>query len=273
MKATIIGAGNLGGAIACGLAKGSFIGAENITCVDPNQSALERLRATGFAFNLTSDLHKSIPGADIIILAVKPDLAQETIAEFRSLIDYRRQIIFSGIGGVSFTDLCRYLFEEFDCSKGYKPECILFRIITNISISIRESMTFISTRNANAAQIKLAEAIFGEMGQTMFVPESLLSAGMAVSSCGIAYAMRFVRAMMAGAIELGFNAAEARDIVLHTVKGATNLLIDNGQHPEVEIDRVATRGGYTIKGLNAMEERGFSSSVVAGIRESCKNAR
>jgi pyrroline-5-carboxylate reductase len=110
------------------------------------------------------------------------------------------------------------------------------------------------------------------MGHTMFVPESLLGAGMAVGSCGVAYAMRFVRAMMEGAIEMGFSAAESRDIVLQTVKGATNLLLENGEHPEVEIDRVATRGGYTIKGLNAMEERGFSSSIVAGIRESGKNA-
>ena len=268
MKATIIGAGNMGGAIACGLAKGTTLNAEDITCIDPNPAALEKLRKTGMPFNLMTDMRKSIVGADILILAVKPYLAEEAIAEVRDLIDYRHQILFSVVAGVTFDQLNHYLFQGV---KNIKP--IQFRVIPNTAVSIGESMTFIAEQNATKAQIKLAETIFGEMGRTMIVPERLLPAAMAMGSCGMAYAMRYVRAAMEGGIEVGFGAVESREIVLQTMKGAIDLLIDSGNHPEVEIDRVTTPGGYTIRGLNAMEEKGFTSAVIAGIRESCKEKK
>lgn len=266
MKATIIGAGNMGGAIACGLAKGTTLNPEDITCIDPNPAALERLRKMGMPFKLTSDMRKPIAGADILILAVKPHIVEDAIAEFRDLIDYRHQILFSVVAGVTFDQLNHYLFQGV---KNIKP--IQFRVIPNTAVSIGESMTFIAEQNATMAQIKLAETLFGEMGRTMIVPEKLLPGATAMASCGIAYAMRYVRAAMEGGIEVGFGAVESREIVLQTIKGAIDLLIESGNHPEVEIDRVTTPGGYTIRGLNAMEENGFSNAVIAGIRESCKN--
>ncbi len=266
MKATIIGAGNMGSAIACGLAKGTTLNAEDITCIDPNPAALERMRKTGMPFNLTADLRKPIAGADILILAVKPNLAEEVISEIRDLIDYRHQILFSVVAGVTFDQLNHYLFQGV---KNIKP--IQFRVMPNTAVLVGESMTFIAEQNATKAQIKLAETIFGEMGRTMVVPEKLLPAAMSLGSCGIAYAMRYIRAVMEGGIEVGFSANEAREIVIQTLKGAVDLLMESGNHPEVEIDRVSSPGGYTIRGLNAMEERGFSASVISGIRESCKD--
>lgn len=271
MKATIIGAGNLGGAIANGLAKGSFLKAQDITCVDTNPAALDKLRATGLPFVLTDDLKKALRDADVVFLAVKPHAVKGVIEHGYGAVDPKQQIVFSMVAGVSLDEL-----EEIMRAGHENPETVnhtLFRVMPNIAIAIGESMTFISHRNANDAQIKLAEAIFGEMGRTMVIPERLMPAGMAVASCGIAYAMRYVRAAMNGALEVGFSAAEAQAIVLQTMRGAIELLSEEGRHPEVEIDRVVTPGGYTIRGLNAMEEHGFSSSVVAGIRESCKNGK
>jgi pyrroline-5-carboxylate reductase len=271
MKATIIGVGNLGGAIACGLAKGSFLNANDITCVDTNPAALEHLRETGYPFQLTTDLRKGVSGADILILAVKAHAIKEINEQCRDILDFGKQIFFSVVAGVTFEDMDNMMFGEADHEKRAKD--VHFRVMPNIAISIGESMTFIASRNANAAQIKLAEAIFGEMGRTMVIPERLMPSGMAVASCGIAYVMRYARAAMSGAIEAGFNAAEARTIVLQTMKGAIDLLLENDQHPEVEIDRVLTPGGYTIRGLNAMEAEGFSNSIVVGIRESYKSSK
>ncbi len=271
MKATIIGVGNLGGAIACGLAKGTFLKAEDITCVDPNPAALERLAAGGLPFNLTHDLRKSLVGADLIILAVKGHVVQSVLEEGYGVIDPQNQVLFSVVAGLSID-----AFEEMIAKvrkDDKRPMPIHFRVMPNIAISIGESMTFIASKGANAAQIKLAEQIFGEMGQTMVIPERLMPAAMAVGSCGTAYVMRYVRAAMNGAIEAGLSAQQAHTIVLQTMKGAIDLLFEYGQHPEVEIDRVITPGGYTIRGLNAMEEHGFSNAVIAGIRESYKNSQ
>ena len=74
-----------------------------------------------------------------------------------------------------------------------------------------------------------------------------------------------MRAMIQGGIEVGFDAKTATQIVSQTVKGAAELIIQNGTHPEEEIDRVTTPKGCTIVGLNEMEHSGFSSALIKGI--------
>ena len=85
-----------------------------------------------------------------------------------------------------------------------------------------------------------------------------------MASCGIAYALRYVRAATEGGVALGFKAKDAQEIVAQTVKGAVSLLA-NGAHAELEIDKVTTPGGLTINGLNAMEKAGFTSAVIQGL--------
>ena len=114
-------------------------------------------------------------------------------------------------------------------------------------------------------------AVFKELGDAMLVEERLMNAGMALSSCGIAYVMRYVRAATEGGVELGFYAKDAQRIIMQTMKGAVELLAAGGAHPEAEIDKVTTPGGLTIRGLNAMEEAGFTTSVIKGLRASVKS--
>jgi pyrroline-5-carboxylate reductase len=261
MKVTIIGAGNMGGAIARGIASGKIVKPEDITCVDPSDESLEKIRATGLPFVLTHDLRRSIPDADILVLAVKPFKAEEVIDEVRDLIDFQNQILFSIVAGATFDQLNIYLFRG---EKKIQP--IQFRVMPNTAASVHKSMTFIAQQNATKAQIRLVETLVSELGETMLVPESLMNAAMALGSCGIAFAMRYVRAAMEGGIEMGFSAEQSLKIVTKTLEGAVALLAQGGQHPEVEIDRVTTPGGFTIKGLNAMEENGFTNAVVSGIR-------
>lgn len=110
--------------------------------------------------------------------------------------------------------------------------------------------------------------MFRELGDAMMVEERLMPACMALASCGIAYVMRYIRAATEGGVELGLYAQDAQRIMLQTMKGAVELLAHNGSHPEAEIDKVTTPGGLTIRGLNAMEEAGFTSSVIKGLRSS-----
>lgn len=95
-----------------------------------------------------------------------------------------------------------------------------------------------------------------------------MNAATVVGACGIAYVLRFIRAMIQGGIEIGFDADTATQIVTQTVKGAAQLLIENGLHPEQEIDKVTTPKGCTIVGLNEMEHQGFSSALIRGIKTS-----
>ena len=108
------------------------------------------------------------------------------------------------------------------------------------------------------------------MGHTLLTDEQHLAAGTTLASCGIAYAMRYIRAAAEGGVELGFKADDAKQIVMQTLRGAVELLETTGLHPEAAIDLVTTPGGVTIKGLNEMEHAGFTSSVIRGLKAGAK---
>lgn len=259
MKLTIIGAGNIGGAIARGLANGTSIKASDITCADPSSKTLEHIQAVNPSIRTSSDNCKAISKADIILIAVKPWLVEKVINEIKPNLNFEKQIIVSIAAGITFQQLETFLEKE------ATPMPALFRLIPNTAIDVKSSMTFISAQNATEEQTKMMLKIFNELGLTMLLEERLIGPGTALGSSGIAFAFRYIRAAIEGGIELGFYPEQAKEIVLQTFKGAVELLITKGTHPEEEIDKVTTPGGITIKGLNAMEHGGFTSAVVKGL--------
>ena len=266
MRISIIGSGNIGGAIARGLAKGTMFKASDITCTAQSDETLEKMRKIDPDFILTHDNVEAARNADIIIIAVKPWRVEMIIDEIKSVLDFEKQMIVSVAAGVTFDLLNTYLTKntDFDCL----ATPTIFRIMPNTAIEVMSSMTFVSARNASKEQTDLIIHIFNELGNAMLVEERLMSAGTALASSGIAFALRYIRAAIAGGVELGFYPKQAQEIVVHTVKGAVDLLLENKSNPEMEIDKVTTPGGITIKGLNEMELSGFTSSVIRGLKAS-----
>ena len=131
-------------------------------------------------------------------------------------------------------------------------------------------MTFIVPVDATTEETAKIIDLFDEMGDTLITDEQHLGAGTTLASCGIAYAMRYIRAAAEGGVELGFRADDAKRIVMQTVEGAVKLLEATGLHPEAAIDMVTTPGGVTIKGLNEMEHAGFTSAVIRGLKAGAK---
>jgi pyrroline-5-carboxylate reductase len=139
-----------------------------------------------------------------------------------------------------------------------------YTVIPNLAAEIGESMTFASAILGKADE--LVTSLFDRLGKTLIVDERRLQAGMMVASCGTAFALRYARAAMEGGVQLGLYPHEALEAVYQTMKGAVDLAASRGTHPEAEIDRVTTPGGITIRGLNAMEEAGFTAAVIAGLK-------
>ena len=258
MRISIIGSGNIGGAIARGLAKGTMFKASDITCTAQSDETLEKMRKIDPDFILTHDNVEAARNADIIIIAVKPWRVEMIIDEIKSVLDFEKQMIVSVAAGVTFDLLNTYLTKntDFDCL----ATPTIFRIMPNTAIEVMSSMTFVSARNASKEQT--------DLGNAMLVEERLMGAGTALASSGIAFALRYIRAAIEGGVELGFYPKQAQEIVVHTVKGAVDLLLENKSNPEMEIDKVTTPGGITIKGLNEMELSGFTSSVIRGLKAS-----
>jgi len=258
LKIAIIGAGNMGGAIARGLSKGKLIQTKNIRVSDISQANLDAIKAFAPEITVSDSNEDIVEGADIVIVAVKPWLVWTIVEAIESKIDYKNQIIVSIAAGVDFEQLTKYL----------DTEATIFRVIPNTAIDVLESVSTIASFKASKEQEELIVSLFAELGKAFLVPESQLNAFMSLSSCGIAYAFRYIRAATEGGVEMGIYPHIAKEVVIQTLRGAIDLLEANGTHPEVEIDKVTTPGGITIKGLNEMEANGFSNSVIKGLKAS-----
>lgn len=262
-KIAIIGAGNMGGAIAKGLAQGNIFEAKNILVSDLNEDNLRSIQNANNDIQVSTSNLAVIKEADYVVLAVKPWLVGVIINEIQSSLNLEKQVIVSVAAGVSCQDIADMIAQA-----GASVKPTLFRVIPNTAIAILESVSTIASYNATKEQDAFMVEVFNELGKSFLVPETQLNAYMALTSCGIAFAFRYIRASMVAGVEMGIYPEVAKELVTQTLRGAIDLIDTNNSNPEVEIDRVTTPGGITIKGLNEMEAYGFSNSVIKGAKAS-----
>lgn len=256
-RIAIIGGGNLGTAIAEGLLKSKFSKASEIIVTKRNITTLKSLKEK--KISVTDDNTAAVRQSDVIILAVKPFQVSEVLNTIRKELN-NKKILISVVTGVTIAEMDSII----------KKKIPFFRAMPNTAIAIQESMTCICSRDASATEIKYVNDLFNKLGKVVTIDEKLMEASTILGACGTAYAMRYIRANIQGGIEIGFDATTASLIAAQTVKGAAELLLQKGTHPEHEIDKVTTPKGCTIAGLNEMEHQGFSSSLIRGIVASYK---
>lgn len=254
MKVTVIGAGNIGGALVRGWSKrGKDL---NIVVSGVHMDKLFKIKDDCPNIEILTDDAQAINGADVIIIAVKPWQVETVINDIKGNLK-STQILVSLAAGVTLEQL-QGMLKAHGCTI---PS--LFYVIPNIAAEFCESMTFISAADTTEpAQINKIEELFKIVGDTFVCAEKLIAPGMLMASCGIAYVMRFLRVQTEAGVEMGFYPPDALKIAIQTMKGAAELLHQTGEHPEQAIDRVTTPGGYTIKGLNEMDHAGFNSAVI-----------
>ncbi|HUX97693.1 MAG TPA: pyrroline-5-carboxylate reductase [Bacteroidales bacterium] len=249
----IIGCGNIGLSLLQGLLRNSGADPSKITVTRRNTDELEYLREYGVV--VTSDNKQAVQNSDIVVIAVKPYNLTSILDEIRESIDPARHILVSVTAGVTIKEI----------SAQINISLPVFRAMPNISASVGRSVSCIAHGETQRREIDSVRQLFDNMGTTMVIDEELMQSATILGACGVAYVLRFIRAMIQGGIQIGFDAKTASEIVTRTVKGAAELLIEKQIHPESEIDKVTTPKGCTIVGLNEMEHNGFSSSLIKGI--------
>lgn len=256
MKIAIIGAGNMGGSIARGLAKGRQVAETDIIVSNPSAGKLEALKKDFPAINTTHNNLEAATGADYVILAVKPWLIEEVVSELKLK---SKQILISVASGISFEQLAHCVVS---------PEMPMFRLIPNTAISELESMTLIAARNTSDEQDQFLLRLFNKMGMAMLIPEDKMAVATSLASCGIAYVLKYIQAAMQAGIEMGLRPKDAMVMVAQSMRGAAELILNNDTHPSVEIDKVTTPGGITIKGINELDHNGFTSAIIKAMKAS-----
>ena len=249
----------MGGATVEGMMKADYFDNKNITVSDPSEAVLKKFAEQGIS--TTTDNAQAASVADVVIVCVKPWLVEQVLTGIKESLNPEKQILIVIAAGVKSASIQEWLGAK--CPP-------LFLCIPNIAIAQLASMTFLVSVTGKPSQAETVKAIFDAMGNTIFTDEAHLAAGTTLASCGIAYAMRYVRAASEGGVELGFKADQAKEIVMQTMLGAVKLLEASGLHPEAAIDLVTTPGGVTIKGLNEMEHAGFTSAVIRGLKAGAK---
>ena len=254
MKATIIGAGNIGLALATGLVESGTCKPNEITLTRRNTKSLADWQKKGY--RTETDNKKAITDAATIFVCVLPQQLNDVLAEIRNDINIKNQLIVSVVTG-AHTAAYREILGE---------KARIIRAMPNTAMKVRESMTCLSSSNATQKDINMVQGLFNTMGQSIIIEESMMSAATALCACGIAFFLRTIRAASQGGVEIGFHADEAVKIAAQTALGAAKLLTINNSHPEQEIDKVTSPKGCTIAGLNEMEHQGLSSAMIKGIK-------
>lgn len=249
----ILGTGNIGRAIAVGLADAGRIPPDRMILTRRQLDRLADLAGRGFL--TTSDNAAAVRRSALVLVAVEPRQLDGVLGEIVGELDPERHRLISVVSGVSVGDIERVVGDELP----------VIRAMPNTAIAIGKSMTCLATHPRHAAMIESAVSIFEAVGKTVIIPEELMVPATALCACGVAFFLRAIRAASQGGIEIGFHPEEALAMAAQTALGAASLVLHGTHHPEREVDRVTTPRGCTISGLNELEHRGFSSALIKGI--------
>lgn len=246
----ILGAGNIGLSIAEGLMRAGWP-SDRLYLTRRNASALSELKNRGV--NVGSDNTEAVRNADLIIVAVKPYKVTEVLSEIADSIKPGAAIV-SVASGVKMNAMRPLL----------RADVRVFRAMPGIGAAVGQSASCVAGDYSTGA-FQQVEAVFSSVGEVVRIDEELMEAATVLGACGVAFVLRFMRAMIQGGIQIGFDAETAGRIVAETVRGAATLIGERSLHPEEAIDRVTTPRGCTIVGLNEMEHSGFSSALIKGL--------
>ena len=251
MKIAIIGTGNLGTSIAKGLITNNAITSLYLTSRHPEY--LDEFEGYRHVY-ISSDNVEAVQKSDIILCCTQPAQFEWVLQEIKPHLT-EKHVLISTVTG--------FVIPKIEAIVGANQ--FIIRAMPNTAIAVGKSMTCICSNTLGEKRIKVAEAIFNRLGHSMVIPENKMQAATVICASGIAFWMRLIRATTQAAIQLGFDAEDAQELSMYTCQGAATLLIQNGQHPEEEIDKVTTPKGCTIEGLNEMEHKGLSSSLIQGM--------
>ncbi len=258
-RIAILGAGNIGAAIATGLVQSGRFSAPAITLTRRTTQHLDAMKKQGFVVH--ADNVQAVRESKVVIVAVEPQQVDLVLTEIGpTLTD--RHVLVSVVTGVSIAQIEQRIGKR----------AAVVRAMPNTAIAVRESMTCLASRDRGGDAVAAATTIFDAVGKTLLISEDEMIAATALGACGVAFFLRAIRAASQGGIEVGLHSQGALAMAAQTAKGAATLLLALGNHPEQEIDRVTTPKGCTISGLNQMEHAGFSSAMIRGITVSAEKA-
>lgn len=244
MRIAIIGTGKMGTAIARGLVARNTVSPADLQGADLVVEAREAFAgATGAA--VCASPSEAVDGCDIVLLAVKPQVAEEAAREIAS--ECAGKLILSIAAGLRISTLEQW----FATSR-------IVRVMPNTPMTIARGVAaFACGDGVTDDDRRAVESIFSAVGIAREVPEEQMDAVTALSGSGPAYVFEFIQAMVEAAAALGMERRDALDLAVQTVAGAAEMVAADCGEPEELRDAVTSKGGTTAEGLRVLREHDF----------------
>jgi len=266
-RITFIGCGNMGrsligGLIASGYPVNKLCGADN----DPGQ---RELTATQYGIEVLENNQQAIKGADVVVMAVKPQMMEHTISGLRETLADEQPLLISIAAGIRLQDLARWAGENI----------AIVRVMPNTPALIRTGAAALcANRNVSRAQRNTAEAIIRSVGIAIWLnDESLMDTVTALSGSGPAYYFLVMEVMEKAAVRLGLSPEHARILTLQTAFGAAKMALESNHDPAILRKQVTSPGGTTEQALNILNNGGleelFNKALQAARDRSIELAR
>ena len=256
----IIGAGNMGGAIIGGIASKGISG--SVYVYDKNTEAAKKVAAKYGA--VSADI-KTAATADIVILAVKPNVLYSVIEEIKDTVS-DESVIVSIAAGQSIDRM----------EKAFGKKVKLMRVMPNTPALVGEGMSALSPNALLAADKELTDAvvsIFESFGKAEIVTENLMDAVTGVSGSSPAYVFMFIEALADAAVAAGMPRDKSYTFAAQSVLGAAKMVLETGTHPAELKDMVCSPGGTTIEAVKVLEEKGLRAAVMDAVKACVEKSR
>ena len=261
-RIAFIGGGNMAESLLAGLLRKGVTSAERLTVSDPHSQRREWL-ARRFGIAVHADNRAAAQGADLIVLCVEPQVLDSVLADLSSILTSNLLLI-SVAAGYPLSRLQKQL----------KTATRLVRAMPNTPSTIGEGVTALSLVPGLSSQDQdRARCLFESVGKVVVVEERLMDAVTGLSGSGPAYVFAMIEALADGGVLMGLSRATAQVLAAQTLAGAARMVLEQGTHPAVLKDRVASPGCTTIAGLSRLEQGRLRATLMSAVTAAAQRSQ
>jgi pyrroline-5-carboxylate reductase len=264
-KLAFIGGGQMAEALLGGLFTSRCCEPASVRVTDVSRERQDLMKSR-FGVQAGADNKEAAVWAEVVLLAVKPQMMESVLEELAPVVPGR--LVISIAAGWSIRSLGR----RFEKLGDKAPRMV--RVMPNTPALVREGMSAVACGpGVSEADAKLARTLFESVGRVVTVEERLMDAVTGLSGSGPAYVFLAIEALADGGVKMGLPRQVASLLAAQTVLGAAKMVLETEEHPARLKDRVASPGGTTIAGLHELEQGGLRATLTAAVEAATNRSK
>ncbi len=261
-RLAFLGGGNMAEALLRGLLSAHVFEPGDLTVSDVRTDRLADLHAT-YGVRTCANNSEAVGQAEALVLAVKPQVAPQVLAELRDIIT-EEHLLVSIVAGMPSTAIVGAFT---------RPPRVV-RVMPNTPALVQEGASAVcGCQGATSQDLESARTILEAVGRVVVVEEPLLDVVTGLSGSGPAYVFVLIEALADAGVKMGLGRDVAQLLAAQTVRGAATMVRDTGRHPGLLKDTVTSPGGTTIAGLHALERAGFRAALMDAVEAATRRSQ